>query len=441
MPGLKFRILIGEAIRSISTVMRRRSLFAALAFLAAPALPFASRAMADQGRGIVYLSLEDFCMVMSYKDGVAMDVAQLTSGGGVVAATGGTQITFEEERRGLMGILGGLDHTKRTSVFRFDLPAGNYVIHSFGCTNFQGSKTFNPVSKEKRSIWESLTKGPAPVDPRAGVGYFTVAANEVAAGGSLNVANLSTLTVRPLNALEISYIKQVYPAEGGKIVYRPVMQLPLFMVAGAGAKAPPTDAAAAWNAIKNSKDLEQVKAFRRKYGNANPLYDDLAKKRIDAIKAASPGLATKSPFNMPASPRAIVAGRSVGPVMLGMTQAQVEGVLGEPGKVSSYDDGTMYLNYYSGGLSILLKNGKVSCIFVYTGRADRSGAGEFSRYNGLLPAGLGWDSTLAHITAKLGEPMDSHTFQGDRYTSYDEGMSFVFNETGQMSHVTVQAPR
>jgi len=448
MPGLKSRTFVSAKVRSPSATRGRLGavLFVQLAWLAAailPGSPLVPAAQAGEARGTVYFSLADFCLVLSYKDGAGMEIAQLTGGGVVPAQDKGTHVTYEEDRPGLMGFLGGLDHTKRTGIFRYNLPPGNYVIHNMTCSQHDKITTFGVVSKEKRSIWESLTKGPAPVDPRAGIGYFTVAANEVANAGALNVANSTTLTVRPLNAVEISDIKQVYPAEAKRLVYRPVMQLPQFIVSAAagGGKALPAEAATAWNAIKDSNELAKLDAFRKKYGRANPLYDDLAKKRIEALKAASPGLETKSPFNMASSPKAIRAGRGVGSLSIGMSQEQIRGLLGEPGEVKEFNDGSIYLNYYGKGLSIAFNGGKASAIFAYSGRADHYGESQFTRYNGVLPAGLNMDSSLAQVTAKLGAPQADGEYEGDRWAHYDEGMSFGFDHAGLITHVSVGAPR
>lgn len=451
MHGLQSRISVKSAISARLIVARRRirlALFLSLAWLAVSGqlgTPFASLASAEQAHGIVYFSLADFCSAPSYKDFVGMEIAQLSGGGVVPAQDKGTQVTFEEERSGLAGLLGGLDRTKRTGIFRFKLPAGNYVIHSLQCNMRDQSTTFGMISTEKRSFWDELAKGPAPVDPRAGVGYFTVLANEVANGGSLTAAkenSSSVLKVRPLDALEISYVKQVYPADAAKLVYRPATRLPLSRPSEAGAKAPPTEAAAAWNAVKDTKELSQLETFRKRYGRANPLYDDLAKKRIAALKAASPGLVSKTPFdNIAASPRALIAGRGVGSVLMGMTQAQVAAVLGEASEINTFSNGSLYMNYYEKGLSIVFENGKADGIFAYTGRADHYGESKFRKYNGVLPAGLSMDSSIAQVTAKLGEPADSGTFENDRWLRYDEGMSFDFNQAGLITHILVQAPR
>ncbi len=49
---------------------------------------------------------------------------------------------------------------------------------------------------------------------------------------------------------------------------------------------PLSEAAEAWQLVKDSDDIATVKAFQRQYGGANPLYDRLAATRIATLEAA-----------------------------------------------------------------------------------------------------------------------------------------------------------
>jgi uncharacterized caspase-like protein len=50
-------------------------------------------------------------------------------------------------------------------------------------------------------------------------------------------------------------------------------------------KAPATDAAQSWAAIKETRDIATLEAFRRQYGTANPFFDRLAEMRIASLRA------------------------------------------------------------------------------------------------------------------------------------------------------------
>ncbi len=176
---------------------------------------------ADQPRGVVYLSISDFCKTTT---GVSADIrlAYQDKGAGVQLWNQiGQEVALKDAAKS------GLFTVKIfTKVYRFELPPGDYVIHSLFCIN-----TFLLVQ-------EKLT-GQASQDQRLGVARFSVKSNEVVSGGALNAVQAGPvlqLSVRPFNNTEMQYLREAYPAEAARIVYRPVKSgLPL--VAGG---APPS---------------------------------------------------------------------------------------------------------------------------------------------------------------------------------------------------------
>jgi hypothetical protein len=162
---------------------------------------------ADQPRGVVYLSIGDFCKTTT---AVSADIrlAYQDKGAGVQLWNQiGQEIALKDAAKS------GLFTVKIfTKVYRFELPPGDYVIHSLFCQN-----TFFLVQ-------EKLTGKPSE-DQRVGVARFNVKSNEVVSGGALNAVQAGAglqLSVRPLNNTEMQYLREAYPAEAARIVYRPV---------------------------------------------------------------------------------------------------------------------------------------------------------------------------------------------------------------------------
>lgn len=172
---------------------------------------------ADQPRGVVYLSISDFCKTTTL---VLADIklAYQDKGAGVQLWNQiGQEVTLKDAAKS--GIFPVKIFTK---VYRFELPPGDYVIHSLSCIN-----TYLLVQ-------EKLT-GKASEDQRIGVARFSVKSNEVISGGAINAVQAGAslqLSVRPFNNTETQYLREAHPDEAARIVYHPVKSgLPLLIPA------------------------------------------------------------------------------------------------------------------------------------------------------------------------------------------------------------------
>lgn len=107
-----------------------------------------------------------------------------------------------------------------------------------------------------------------------------------------------------------------YHSLGDKEIYL-VPPPPLPVIAVPPAPVPPSEVARTWAVVKDTMSVDALEAFRKQYGKDNPVYDHLAKARLEMLKsppvAAPPTKSAKSQAvpakTAPASKRAVSTAR------------------------------------------------------------------------------------------------------------------------------------
>lgn len=145
---------------------------------------------------------------------------------------------------------------------------------------------------------------------------------------------------------------------------------------------------------------------------------------------------------------AILPGKSIGGVALGQSPLEVLRVLGRPDEVAEYDDGkTVYFSYRPRGLSFRFEDGRVAGAFAYSGRKGGYEKGDYVKFEGKTPEGIGLDATYAEVLQVYGQPTKSGELGlapiPSRWIVYEDlgvGFDFVI-ATDQMIVLNISRPK
>lgn len=143
-------------------------------------------------------------------------------------------------------------------------------------------------------------------------------------------------------------------------------------------------------------------------------------------------------------PAFIMPGEGVGALTLGMDERAVVRALGRPDEISVYDEGkTRFLNYYGEGISVRLGSGRVTTLFLYSGRIGGYEKGKYQRFRGALRNGVGFDSTYEEVIEAHGPPQSegelSHAPVPSKWIVYHQGIGFDFiAKTGEIINISVK---
>ena len=162
----------------------------------------------------------------------------------------------------------------------FDACRNELKLSTTGSKSLRQSKGFKPIRENVRGmlIAYATAEGEIASDIGKGVGpYANALASWITRPGIEAVTMFREVQVSVYNAIgqEPWYahgaLKRVYFAGRGEEQAETQPQPPL------------GEAAQAWQSIASSNNVSDYETFRRRYGKANPFYDDLAKNRIKQL--------------------------------------------------------------------------------------------------------------------------------------------------------------
>jgi hypothetical protein len=139
----------------------------------------------------------------------------------------------------------------------------------------------------------------------------------------------------------------------------------------------------------------------------------------------------------------IVPGESLAGVALGSSPEDVIRRLGEPEEIVDFDDDVQFYSYQSRGLSFRFEQGVFVTGFAYSGRKGGYETGEFGRFDGRTPEGVGVDASEAEVRRLYGEPYGAGELPQapipSRWIDYDGVMFDFIAATGELISINVGA--
>jgi hypothetical protein len=170
-------------------------------------------------------------------------------------------------------------------ALRTQAPGATHYVVFDACRN-----ELNLTRKGRKALAD---KGFVPMayTPGMMVAYATApgrTASDVGREGGVYAKALADEIVKPGvdSVLVFTRVARRVNREIGQDPFLSASTMPEIYFAGESASkpAPEGDIERAWNAIKDSKDIQGFEAFRRQFGKSNPIYDRQAETRIEELK-------------------------------------------------------------------------------------------------------------------------------------------------------------
>ena len=137
----------------------------------------------------------------------------------------------------------------------------------------------------------------------------------------------------------------------------------------------------------------------------------------------------------------IFAGIGVGHIRLGIGQDVVERLMGACEGERTFDDGTLFRNFYTLGTSFKFRDGRLTHVFFYSDRKGGYETGEYRKHSGVTTEGVSLDSAPEQVFSAYGQPRERGDMTMAPVPSYwlrFSGIGFDFiSETHEMIYMSV----